>query len=117
MDIQMNIFNNVSKKDESDMDNQRANMSAAAAERAKPDEAKDQSVWIESDEVNLADDNLRTTEYIHNSHPSNHLSPIENDNFDGQEKVNPNSRGERGAKRGKMSPIHIKEDQPRSRVT
>ena len=56
-------------------------MSAAAEARSKSEQVKDQGVWVEPDEVNLADDDLRTTQDINISHPSNHLSPIENDNF------------------------------------
>ena len=64
MDILMDIFNNVGKKDENEVDNQRASMSAAAEARSKSEQVKDQSVWIEPDEVNLTDDDLRTTKHI-----------------------------------------------------
>ena len=117
VDMLMDIFKNVGKKDENEVDNQRANMSAAAKARSTSEQSEDQGVWIEPDEVNLADDDLRTTENIQISHSSDHLSHSENPKIPGQERVNPESRGTRMPKRGKMGPNLIKEDQPRSRVT
>ena len=43
-------------------------------------------------EAELADDDLRTTEHVEIRHSGNHLSPIENDNFGEQERVNPDIR-------------------------
>ena len=53
-------------------------MSAAAEARSESEQANVQGVWIEPDEVNLADDDLRMIEHIHISHPSNHLSHSKN---------------------------------------
>ena len=78
VDMLMDIFNNVDKKDESEVDNQRSNMSAATEAQSKSEKAKDKGVWIEPDEVNSADDDLRTKEHIKISHPGNHLSHSKN---------------------------------------
>ena len=58
VDMLMDIFKNVGKEDENKVENQCINMSAAAAERTKSDEAEEQVVWIEPDEANLADNEL-----------------------------------------------------------
>ena len=57
----MDIFSKAGGKDKAETDQQRANMSEAAAERTKSDEAEAQGVWIEPDEADLASDDLRTT--------------------------------------------------------
>ena len=76
VDMLMDIFKNVGPKDETDIDKQRARMGAAAEARSKSSEAEETGIWIEPDEANLADDDLRTTEHVQIRHSGNHLSPI-----------------------------------------
>ena len=117
MNLLEDIFNNTGKTDENEVSNQHANMSAAAETRPKSEQAKDQGVWIELDEVNLVDADLRIKTNIQIFYLGNHLSHRENSKVPGQEHVNSDPRGTRGPKREKVGPNLIKEDQATSRVT
>ena len=66
-------------------------MGAAAAERTKLKNAKETGIWIEPGKAELADDDFCATEQVEIRHSGNHLSPMENDNFSGQDKVNPDA--------------------------
>ena len=82
------LMDNVGAKDETEVDKQRSRIGAAVEERTKSNKVKETGIWIEPDKTELADDDLCTTEQVEVRHLGNHLSPIENDNFDGQEKFN-----------------------------
>ena len=91
-------------------------MTEAAAERTISDEAENdaeiEDIWTVPDELELADDDLRTTKSVQIVYPSNHLSPIQDPNSPRQEKVNPDE------KRGKnWRPNLIEDDNAPIRVT
>ena len=87
----MDILKNVGTKDETEVDKQNSRMGATAEERTKLNKAKETVIWIELDKAELADDDLCTTEQFEIRHTGNPLSPMENDNFGGQENVNPDA--------------------------
>ena len=81
----LDIFKNVGIKDKTKVDKQRARMRAAATERIKSDKVQKMGIWIEPDEARLVDNDMCTTEHVQITHPSHHLSYIENCKCAGQE--------------------------------
>ena len=111
VDMLIDIFKNVSAKDKAEVDKQHSRMGAAAEEHTTSNQAEEIGIWVEPDEAELADDDLCTTKQVEIRHSGNHLSSMENGNFGGQEKVNPDAT--LGPK--PKGPTLIEDDNPRPR--
>ena len=73
VDMLMDIFKNVGPKDETEVDKQHSRMGAAAEARTKSSKAEETGIWIEPDEAELVDDDLRTTRHVEIRHSGNHI--------------------------------------------
>ena len=96
VELLMDIFKGVGSEEETETDVQRKRMTEASTERIISDEAENdaeiEGIWTVPDELELADDDLRTTKSVQIVYPSNHLSPIQDPNSPRQEKVNPDEK-------------------------
>ena len=70
VDLLMDIFRQVDSSEASEIDIQRANQGKAAAQRQTSEQQELEGVWIEPDEAELADDDLRTPRAVQITHPS-----------------------------------------------
>ena len=70
VELLMEIFRQVDDKEKTDVDIQRANQGHAAARRETTEQEELKGVWIEPDETELADDDLRTTRAVQITHPN-----------------------------------------------
>ena len=57
----MDIFKNKGAGEETSTDTQQAHMQKAAEERKVSDKAEEEGAWVQPDEVELGNDDLRTT--------------------------------------------------------
>ena len=70
VDLLMDIFRQIDSSEASEIDIQRANQGNAAAQRQTSKQQELEGVWIEPDEAELADDDLRTSRAVQITHPS-----------------------------------------------
>ena len=75
IDHLIDIFKNASKPGRTEVDEHRQRISDAAAMRTVSEENKVDGTWIEPDEFNLKNDDLRTTENVDIVHSTSDKGP------------------------------------------
>jgi hypothetical protein len=72
VELLVDIFKKVGSEEETDVDAQRKQVGEAANKRTKSDEAEAEleGIWTAPNKLDLADNNLRTTESVQITHPA-----------------------------------------------